>query len=155
MKTGLQPILAALPFFQGFSTEYVEFMAGCASNLVYEAGVEIAHEGEDANRFYIVREGKIAIECFLPGRGAITIETLGAGDVLGWSWLFPPYRTQFNSKALVTTRVIAMDGKCIRAKCDQDPVLGYQVMRRVLDIMQQRVEATRLQLLAKFQKTGG
>jgi CRP-like cAMP-binding protein len=83
---------------------------------------------------------------FIPGQGRITIETIASGDVLGWSWLFPPYRWHFDAQALELTRAIAFDGACLRAKCDDDHDLGY-ALQRFARIMMQRLQATRLQLL--------
>jgi CRP/FNR family cyclic AMP-dependent transcriptional regulator len=154
IKTNLEPVLAAHPFFQGLKGEYVQFMVGCASNVSFDAGKDIYHEGEDASTFYIIRHGKIAVDCLVPGRGVVTIETLTEGDVLGWSWLFPPYRTHFNARALELTRAIALDGKCLRGKCDEDPAMGYEVMKRVAHIMMQRLQATRLQLLDVYGTPG-
>ncbi len=150
MKTNLEPVLAAHPFFQGLKNEHVQFMVGCAANTTLEPGADIFREGEEANKFYIIRHGRIAVDCFVPGRGTVTIETLTEGDVLGWSWLFPPYRSHFNARALELTRAISLDGKCLRAKCDEDPVMGYEVMKRVAHVMMQRLQATRLQLLDMY-----
>ncbi len=154
MKTNLEPVLAAHPFFQGLKGDYLQYMVGCASNTTFDPAQEIFREGEEANTFYIVRHGRIAVDCFIPGRGNITIETLGEGDVLGWSGLFPPYRSHFNARALELTRAIALDGKCLRGKCDEDPVMGYEVMKRVTHVMMQRLQATRLQLLDMYGTTG-
>jgi CRP-like cAMP-binding protein len=107
----------------------------------------ILRAGEPADRFYIIRHGKVGVEVFAPEVGPITIETLGEGDVLGWSWLFPPYRWVFDARALELTRAIALDGKCLREKCDEDPRLGYDLMKRFAQIMVERLQATRLQLI--------
>jgi len=122
-------------------------IVGCAANVRFEAGEYIFREGEDANQFYIIRHGKVALELFTPERGVLTIQTLGAGDVLGWSWLFPPYRWRFDARALELTRAIALDGTCLRNKCDEDHNLGYELVKRFAQIIIERLQATRLQLL--------
>jgi CRP-like cAMP-binding protein len=147
MITTLEPILAEHPFFSGLLPEYLKLVTGCASNVRFDAGQQIARAGEEANSFYIIRQGKAAVEVFAPGRGTIMVETLGEGDVLGWSWLFPPYRTHFDSRALELTRAIALDGKCLRTKCEADPALGFELLKRVAGVMVQRLQAARLQLL--------
>ena len=147
MKTTLEPLLADHPFLKGFAPQYVELITGCASNVRFEAGERIYKDGDEANVFYIIRYGRVAIEIFVPGRGEVTVETLSEGDVLGWSWLFPPYRWHFDARAVDLTRAIALDGKCLRNKCDSDPALGYDMVKRIAYVMMERLESARMQLL--------
>lgn len=116
-------------------------------NVRFDAGQFILREGEEANNFYIIRHGKVSLEIFTQDRGPITIQTIGEGEVLGWSWLIPPYHWHYDARALELTRAIALDGKCLRAKCEQDHDLGYELLKRFAYIITQRLEATRLQLL--------
>jgi len=143
----LEAILAGHPFFEGFEARYMQLITGCASNVRFEAGEYIFHEDEAASHFYVVREGKVALEVFAAQRGAITIETIEAGEVLGWSWLFPPYRWHFSARIVEPARAIALDGVCLRSKGEADHDLGYELVKRVAQIMMQRLQATRLQLL--------
>jgi len=143
----LETIVGAHPFFQGFEAEHIQFITGCAKNVRFEEGVIIFREGEEANEFYLVREGLVAVEIVVPNRGSIIVETIGAGEVLGWSWLFPPYRWHFQTRAQQATRALAFDGKCLRAKCEEDTRLGYKVLRRFSRVITERLEATRLQLI--------
>jgi CRP/FNR family cyclic AMP-dependent transcriptional regulator len=152
MITSLEPILSSHPFFSGLPEPYLQLITGCASNVRFEAGAKIFNSGEPANTFYIIRGGKVAVDIFIPGRGDVTIETLMEGDVLGLSWLFPPYVWRFNSRAVELTRAIALDGKCLRTKCDADPALGYELMKRISSTLMQRLEATDLQLLDIYGK---
>jgi CRP-like cAMP-binding protein len=143
----LEPILAQHPFFEGLAKSHLELVTGCASNVVFKAGEYILHEGDAAERFYVIRHGKVALETVVPQRGPIIIETLEAGDVLGWSWLFAPYRWHFDARAVDLTRAIALDGNCLRGKCDADHDLGYEFLKRFAQVMMSRLQATRLQLL--------
>jgi CRP/FNR family transcriptional regulator, cyclic AMP receptor protein len=143
----LEPILAQHPFFKGFEPQYIQLMAGCASNVRFDAGSYIFHEGEPASHFYIIRQGKVALETFAAQRGSITVETIEAGEVVGWSWLFPPYRWHFNARVVEPTRAIALDGTCLRAKGEEDHDFGYELVKQVAQIMMQRLQATRLQML--------
>jgi len=143
----LEPLLAAHPFFADLDPRFLQVVAGCAANGRFPAGTFLGREGEPANQFYLLRHGKVALQIHLPDRGALTIETLEAGEVLGWSWLFPPYRWHFDAQALELTRAIAFDGACLRAKCDADHDLGYTLMQRFARIMMHRLQASRLQLL--------
>lgn len=148
MKTrGLETILQEHPFFKGMSTKHLDILGGCASNVTFDVGEKIFELGSDADKFYIIREGLVAVQIQPQDRGAITIQTLGEGRVLGWSWLFPPYRWSFDAEALAPVRAIALDGKCLREKCDKDPELGYELLKRFCSIVVQRLEATRVQLI--------
>lgn len=143
----LEAILAEHPFFEGLEARYMQLITGCASNVRYKSGEYIFREGEQAAQFYIIRHGKVALETFAPGRGRITIETIEDGEVLGWSWLFAPYRWHFSARPLQETRAIALDGACLRAKGEADHDLGYELAMRVARIMMERLQATRMQLL--------
>jgi CRP-like cAMP-binding protein len=143
----LERIIAEHPFFRGLESYYTTLLTGCAANARFRGGTYIFREGEEANQFYLIRSGKVSLELFAPQRKPIVIETLAEGDVLGWSWLFPPYLWKFHAHATVETRAIMLDGKCLRGKCEQNHDLGYEVLKRFSAITAQRLNATRMQLL--------
>ncbi len=146
----IRDLIAEHPFFQGLSDEYLDVIAGCARNVRFMPDEMVFREGEPADTFYLVRHGKVLIGARAPGQGLIPIQTVGPGEVIGWSWLFPPYRWHFDAKALEVTRALAFDGKCLRDKCDQDPRLGYELMRRFAAVMVDRLRAARMQLLDMY-----
>ena len=143
----LEPILSEHPFLRGLKSEYLKILVGCASNVRFNAGQYLFREGEEANSFYMIRHGKVAVEMHAAELGPITVQTVGEGEVLGWSWLIPPYRWRFDARALELTRAIALDGKCLRTKSEDDHDLGYELLKRFSGIIVERFEATRLQLL--------
>jgi len=143
----LERTLAEHPFFKDLGEPYLKLVTGCASNVRFEPDKFIFREGEEADQFYLIRQGRVALQVFLPDRGAITVETLEEGDILGWSWLIPPYHWHFDARALELTRAIALDGKCLRNKCEEDRSLGYELLKRFAHIMEDRLSSTRLQLL--------
>jgi len=143
----LEPILAAHPFFKGLAPHYLRLAVGCAANVRFKPEEFICREGEEANEFYLIRDGRVALEVPVPGRGPHIIQTLEPGDILGWSWLFPPYHWDFAARAVKLTRAIALDGKCLRTKCEEDHDLGYELLTRFSSIILQHLQATRLQLL--------
>ena len=147
----LQGILAEHPFARGLNDRHLELLVGCASNIRFEAGQVVFREGEEANQFYLIREGKVAVELFAAERGPINILTLSDGEVLGWSWLVPPYRWRFDAHAIESTRAIALDGKCLREKSESDHGLGYDLLKRIAHTMEERLQATRLQLLNVYE----
>lgn len=143
----LEPILAEHPFLKGLAPQYLKLIVSCATNVRFDAGQYLFHEGEPADKFYMIRQGKVAVEIQGAERGSITIQTIGEGEVLGWSWIIPPYRWRFDGRAVELTRAIALDGKCLRGKAEEDHNFGYELLRRFSNIIVQRLEAARLQLL--------
>jgi CRP-like cAMP-binding protein len=147
----LERILVEYPFLRGMKEEHMKLLVGCASNVRFDAGKFILREGEEADLFYLIREGNVAIEFSAPERGAIIFQTVGKGEVLGWSWLVPPYRWRFDARAIELTRAIALDGKCLRAKCEGDCCLGYELFKRFSQVMVSRLQAARLQFLNVYE----
>ena len=143
----LERILAVHPFFEELDKRHLEILVGCASNVRFEQGKPIFREGEEAEQFFLIREGKVVLEQPTPRHGPIVIDTLRAGEVLGWSWLIPPYRWRFNARAIEPVRAIALDGKCLRGKCESDHDLGFDLLKRFAHITADRLQATRMQLL--------
>ncbi len=147
MPTSLEPILAGHPFCKNLEHGYLQLLVGCASNVLFRPDEKIFRMDEQSDRFFLIRSGKIAIELYVPVRGSVTVETLSEGEVVGWSWLIPPYRSTFGARAVELTHAIGIDGKCLRGKCESDHNLGYELCKRVAPILVHRLEATRLQLL--------
>jgi len=143
----MKRILADHPFIKAIGEQYLDFIAEYSAIVRFNAGEFIFHAGEDAERFYLLRHGKVAIETFTPDRGAVIVQTIGEGDLLGWSWFVPPYKWAFDALAIELTRAVAVDAKYVREKCEKDMNLGYLVHQFVSQIIGQRMEATRMQLL--------
>jgi CRP-like cAMP-binding protein len=148
----LEPIVREHPFCKDLPERYVALITGCAKNVRFDPDSIVFREGEAANEFYLIREGLVGVEVTIPQRGATLVQTVGTGDVLGWSWLFPPYHWHFDARALEATRALALDGKCLRDKCREDHSLGYEFLLRFSQIVTERLEATRLQLLDLYGK---
>lgn len=149
---GLDAILKEHPFFAGFTPEQSLVVSGCARNHRFDAGQYLFREGEPANEFFLVRHGKVALEIVAPGEAPIVIETLGKGEIVGASWLVPPYRWMFDARAVELTRAIGINAECLRGKCDADSQFGYEMMKRFLPVLVKRLNATRLQLLDVYGK---
>jgi len=148
----LEPYLAEHPFLKGMDRRHIELLVGCASNVRFDEGQYIFREGDESNQFYFIRHGKLALEIFRPHKGGIVVHTRTAGDVLGWSWLLPPHLRHFDCRAVDLTRAIALDGACLREKCEQDHELGYEIMRRFAHLMESELLELRLQLLDIYGK---
>ena len=144
---GLERIIRDHPFFAGLGEEFRKLVCGCARNVRFEAGQFLFREGEPANEFFLLRHGRVALEITVPGRGAMTFQTVGEGEIVGVSWLIPPYRWTNDARALGLTRAIGMDATCLRRKCEADHDLGYEMMKRFVPVLVRRLQATRLQVL--------
>ncbi len=144
---GLDRIVKEHPFFAAFEPAHIQLLAGCARNHRFAAGEYLFREGDPADEFFLIRQGKVALEIAAPGKAPIVFETLGDGEVAGSSWLVPPYRWMFDARAQTLTRAIGMDAKCLRGKCDADHHLGYEMMRSVLSVLVKRLDHTRLQIV--------
>ncbi|HEY8570379.1 cyclic nucleotide-binding domain-containing protein [Microbulbifer sp.] len=146
MKSMAQ-LLHEHPFFNGMNESHLDFIAGCGENHIYNAGEYIARENEPADHFFLIRDGQVAVECFVPNYGALCLQTLHNGDIFGWSWLFPPYLWTFDARAVDEVHAIRLDGKCLREKCETDTEMGYELVKRFSRIVTQRLRATRMQLM--------
>jgi CRP/FNR family transcriptional regulator, cyclic AMP receptor protein len=143
----LERLLREHKFFAGLDPDYLSLIVGCAANEFFPAGAFLFREGKSAETFYLIREGKVALQIAAPGRDPFVIQTLGEGDVAGFSWLIPPHLWEFDGRAVEPVRAVRMDGTCLRGKLDDDPRLGYELMRRFARLTVKRLQATRLQLL--------
>jgi CRP/FNR family transcriptional regulator, cyclic AMP receptor protein len=143
----IDDLLMQFPFFQGLPPAYLSLIAGCATNAHFKPGEYLLREGDPANRFFAIRKGRVAVETYVPSRGPVVLQTMSAGEILGWSWLFPPYVYQFDARARDEVSTTAFDGACLRGKCEADPALGYEFMKRLARAVSSRLEGTRRQLL--------
>src|SRR5271157_1998957 len=143
----MEELLGSHPFFAGLSDSAIQLIAGCASNVHFAAGDYIFGEGETASRFYVIRHGRVALEIHSPARGPLVIDTMDEGEVLGWSWLVSPYRYFGDARAVTPVSATALDGTCLRGKCEADAELGYQLLKRVTSVMYQRLQSSRVRLL--------
>jgi CRP/FNR family transcriptional regulator, cyclic AMP receptor protein len=143
----IENMVADHPFMKGLDPNFMAVLARGATEFTVQAGQFIFREGEEADKIYLVRRGKVALEVHTPNRGAIIIQTLGEGDLLGWSWFVPPYRKRFDARATELVRGIVLDGSFVRAKCEENHNLGYELIKRLTQVISQRLQGTRMQLL--------
>ena len=147
MLRSLETVLAGVPLLEGLDDDELALLAGCAGNVRFAAGEYLFRRGDPADTFYVIRHGNVALETFVPTRGPIVIETVEPGEMIGWSWLFTPYRRYFDARALAVVRATGFDGSCLRQKCDDDPRLGYDLTSRFAQVLIERLHWTRLRLL--------
>ena len=147
MIQGMEGILKEHPFFAGLQDSYRELISGCAKNAHFGPGEYLFHDGETADWFYLIRQGKAAFQLAAPGRKEVVFQTVGEGELAGVSWLIPPYRWTYDARALEAIRAIAVNAGCLRDKCEADHDLGYDMMKRFMPVLIGRLQATRLQIL--------
>lgn len=152
MKT-IEDLVAEHEIFRGIAPTEQALIAGCGRNQVFADGEMLMNEGDDANVFFAIRKGKVALSIHVSHRGEVLVETLDAGEIVGLSWLFPPYKVRFSARAIGTVHTIAFDGACLRGKCERDPAMGYELMKRFAQVMTARLQATRLRMLDVYGTT--
>ena len=146
----MQAILGEVETFEGMKPEHLAKLAECASEVRYEAGDVLGRVGGDADTFWVIREGRLALQLPAPGRGGVTVATSSKGAVVGFSWLVPPYALQFDVRAVTPTQAIAVDGAKLRAQFPGNPGLAYDLLSRFSKIMSERIEAMSMQILDVF-----
>ena len=143
-------LIARQPMFQGLSQPHLDLLAASAMYSDFKMGEQILQEDQPANRFYLILEGKVELEAEAEEQGMIHIQTLGPGDDLGWSWLFPPYRLHFSVRAAEPTKAIFFYAPRLRQQCEEDPVFGFEIMKRIAAVMLKNLDAVQQQLV-KFE----
>jgi CRP-like cAMP-binding protein len=151
----IRQLLGESPFFAGMSAAHLDTLAGCGRLVRFKAGDFLLRGGEKADAFYLIREGIVSIESHVPAAGSVAVARVDAGGVTGFSWLFAPHRNNFDSLALSDGAAIALDGECLRGKAEADHELGYQLMRRFAQLMLERLQAARVQMLDIYANAGG
>jgi CRP-like cAMP-binding protein len=147
-------ILAGNPFFHGLKREHLAFLARCSRYQSLRRNEFLFHEDDPARTFYLVRDGEISIEVPAVEGPPLVVQTLGADEVLGWSWLIAPYRWHFQGRAGVDTRLIAFDGALIQARCEADYEFGYRLLRDFAELMSQRLAMARERLMMEWSPAG-
>jgi CRP-like cAMP-binding protein len=154
MIEGMDKIVREHRFFAGLGEDVIQLVAGCTRNVRFDAGKYLFHEGDPADEFFLIRHGRVALEIAAPGRAAVTFQTVPEGDVVGLSWIIPPYRWAYDARALDLVRAIGIDATCLRQKCESDHDFGYTMMMRFVPVLVERLQATRLQVLDVYRAAG-
>ena len=144
---GVLDLVSTHPFLAGLTSDTYTQLSTLARRCEFRAGERVFAEGGQAERFWLILSGHVQLDLHVPGRGAVLIESLGHGAVLGWSWMFPPYVWHFGAMAVHPTDTLELDGIGVRQTCDADPALGYELTRRFIQVVADRLQATRIRLL--------
>jgi CRP-like cAMP-binding protein len=143
----LDHLIRSHPFWRGLDLRYFHLLKEWAALVKFGANEPIFHAGTDAEFFYLIHTGRVSLETFVPGQGAVTIETLASGQVLGWSWLSSPYRWHLSAHSIEITEAVAFSADGLRRYAEENHDFGYELTRRVSQVMLQRLQATRRNLV--------
>jgi len=148
-----RPALAAHPFPRGMPRGHLDALAAAASYVTFPAGHRIFGQGGYASRFWLIQSGHVALGLYVPGEGPAVTDTVRMGEVPGWSWLFPPYRRAFGAACASAVGAFESGTAAVRARCVAGPVPGYQLTRRLAEVLARRLQATRARLIARSRGT--
>ncbi|MDD9943833.1 MAG: cyclic nucleotide-binding domain-containing protein [Myxococcales bacterium] len=154
MPSTLQPALAEHPFLRGMTPEALALLTGCAKNHRFAAGEYLATHGTQADRCFLIRKGRVALYAASAAKSVI-VNTAGPGELVGWSWIITPYRYRFDARATEDTLAFDLDGACLRQKCDDNPALGYEFLKRVSIELGRRLDDVQLRLLDVYGEPDG
>ena len=143
----LELAIAEHPFGKNLESRYLKMLAAGAASVSFKKDQHIFREGELCDYTFLIITGKVAVDVYSPTKGAITIQTLSDGEVLGWSWLIPPYRKHFDARALEVVHAVTIKGQHLRDLCEKDHDFGYELLKRFIGIVANRLQKTRLQLI--------
>ena len=144
----IQTEIANIPFLRGVSDRHMKMLADCASRTHFDKGQVIFQQGETANRFYLIETGKVELEAASKSEERpVVIDTIGDGGLLGWSWLFEPYQWQFTARAVAETSALFFYGTVLRERCETDPSLGFELLKRMSEVMLKRLQSARTLLV--------
>ncbi len=150
----IEQYLSTHAFFAGLSPEFIGFLARCASEQQIEPGAVLFHQGERAHQFYLIRDGRITIEIPAITGPTLQVQSLGADQILGWSWLIPPYQWNFQARAEAHTALLVFDGDAVRARCEAESNFGYLLLKRFAALMAERLEVARQKLMDQWNPPG-
>ncbi len=150
----LGALLTQHDFFRDLDPQATAFLAGNAGERKLDPGTILFEHGQPANRFYLLKSGRITVGVPAIEGPSLEVQTLGAGEILGWSWLIPPYRWNFRAHVIEVTEVVEFDGTVILERCERDPAFGYPLMKRFAALMSERLEAARRKMMDEWNPAG-
>ena len=141
--------LAAHPFLHGMSADHLGLLADAVRDVSFPAKYRLFEDGGNATRFWLIQAGHVSLDLHVPGEGPVVIESIGMGELLGLSWLFPPYKWAFGAVAATSVEAFEFDAPTVRELCAAYPGLGYEFNQRVTRVLAKRLQATRIRLIAR------
>ena len=150
----IQDYLSTHAFFSGLNDNFMKFLSNSATELKIKKGDVLFQQGEGADKFYLLRNGQISVQVPALMGPTLEIQTLGEDQMLGWSWLIPPYRWNFQARAAEESYLLEFDGSAILARCEEDPKFGYELLKRFARLMSERLDAARQKMMDEWNPPG-
>jgi CRP-like cAMP-binding protein len=150
----IEEYLSTHAFFSGLDDSFMKFLTSSAKEVQIKEGHVLFQQGKPADKFYLVRNGKISVQVPALMGPTLELQTLGEDQILGWSWLIPPYRWNFHARALEDSEVLEFDGSAILARCEEDPKFGYELFKRFAALMSERLDAARQKMMDQWDPPG-
>ena len=150
----IEEYLSAHAFFSGLDDSFMKFLTSSVKAVQIKEGHVLFQQGKPANKFFLVRNGKISVQVPALMGPTLELQTLGEDQILGWSWLIPPYRWNFHARALEDSEVLEFDGSAILARCEEDPKFGYELFKRFAALMSERLDAARQKMMDQWDPPG-
>jgi CRP-like cAMP-binding protein len=154
MTETIREMLSAHRFLAGLPEGTSELVAACARRETHQAGRLLLREGDVADTLHLIHRGRVSIEIHGPGRGRHIIDTVGPGYTVGLSWAAPPFRCQFDARALEAVVAVAVDSECLRARLGENPAVGYALLERLVSVLIGRLQVARVRLLDLYGNDG-
>jgi CRP/FNR family cyclic AMP-dependent transcriptional regulator len=151
-KSWMVEYLSTHPLLKDFKPEHLEILETCAGTAEFKPGDYIYRERTKADRLYFIIKGRVAIELHAPRQEPWTIMTISEGGALGWAWALPPYQWYYSCRTVLDTRTVFLEADCLKARMKSDYELGYKLMTACAHVLEERLAATRLQLLNALSK---
>ncbi len=153
-KSAIAKTLSEQAFFAGLKPEYIDFLAGCAHERQIQKDEVLFPHGQTADRFFLVQSGRITLEVAAIEGLPLELQSLGADEMLGWSWLIPPYKWTFQARAVEPTEVLEFDGNAVFERCEKEPELGYELLKRFSALMSERLAFARQKMMEEWSPAG-
>lgn len=153
-EKSIERIIAENPFFAGLEKRSVEFLAGCAEKRRFKEDEALFSHGGKADRFYLVLDGRVTMEVAAIQGPSLELRNLAPGDILGWSWLIPPYKWHFQARAEEPVEVLEFDGEAVLRRCEENPAFGYELLKRFSGLMSERLAAAREKMMSEWRPPG-
>lgn len=153
-KQTIEDYLSTHAFFSGMEDSFVKFLSNSATELRIKEGEVLFQQGKRADKFYLLRNGRISVQVPALMGPALEIQALDKDQILGWSWLIPPYRWNFLARALEDSNLLEFDGSAILARCEEDPNFGYELFKRFATLMSERLDAARQKMMDEWNPPG-
>ena len=153
-KQSTEDYLSTHSFFSGLNDNFMKFLSNTATELQIKKGDVLFQQGENADKFFLLRKGQVSIQVPALEGPVLDIQTLGENEILGWSWLIPPYRWSFLARAVEDSDLLEFDGSAILARCEEDSEFGYELFKRFASLMSERLSAARQQMMDQWNPPG-